>query len=124
MELRRNLFSWKAGWIYFLAFIPTLIITIHAIFDGHDPSFIGDDTQVLAGLVQLYYIRLGVFFGLPRHLLAPHSRRDDRAIERSLHFYLLLPVRREVLWLSKFAGPQRREQADKRFCRERLEARF
>ena len=31
IELRRNLFSWRASWIYFLAFIPTLIISIHSI---------------------------------------------------------------------------------------------
>ena len=30
IEVRRNLFSWRAGWIYFLAFIPTLIIFIHS----------------------------------------------------------------------------------------------
>lgn len=101
IELRRNLFSWKAGWIYFLAFIPTLIISIHAFFGAHDLSSIGDDTQVLAGIVQLYYVRLGVFFGS----LGIFSRLiRGEMIERSLHFYLLSPVRREVLLLSKFVA--------------------
>ena len=31
IEVRRNLFSWRASWIYFLAFIPTAIILIHAL---------------------------------------------------------------------------------------------
>ncbi len=101
IELRRNLFSWRASWIYFLAFIPTLIIFIHSIVDAHNPSAIGEDTQMLAGIVQLYYIRLAVFFGC----LGIFSRLiRGEMIERSLHFYLLSPVRREVLLLSKFAA--------------------
>lgn len=101
IELRRNLFSWRAGWIYFLAFIPTFIIAIHAIFDSHDFDSIGEDTKILAGIVQLYYIRLGVFFGC----LGIFSRLiRGEMIERSLHFYLLSPVRREVLLLSKFVA--------------------
>jgi ABC-type transport system involved in multi-copper enzyme maturation permease subunit len=101
MEVRRNLFSWRAGWIYFLAFIPSLIIFIHLLVDHHPPSSIGEDTNVLAGIVQLYYIRLGVFFGC----LGIFSRLiRGEMIERSLHFYLLAPVRREVLLLAKFAA--------------------
>ena len=101
IELRRNLFSWRASWIYFLAFIPTLIIFIHSIVDPHDPTSISDDTQMLASIVQLYYIRLGVFFGC----LGIFSRLiRGEMIERTLHFYLLSPVRREVLLLSKFAA--------------------
>jgi ABC-type transport system involved in multi-copper enzyme maturation permease subunit len=101
IELRRNLFSWRASWIYFLAFVPTLIILIHSIVDAHDPSSIGDDTQMLASIVQLYYIRLAVFFGC----LGIFSRLiRGEMIERSLHFYLLSPVRREVLLLSKFTA--------------------
>ena len=101
IELKRNLFSWRAAWIYFLAFIPTLIIFIHILFNDHDASSFSDDTQVLAGIIQLYYIRLGVFFGC----LGIFSRLiRGEMIERSLHFYLLSPVRREVLLLSKFAA--------------------
>jgi len=102
IELRRNLFSWRASWIYFLAFVPTLILLIHAVFEAREPaSMIGDDTQLLAGIVQLYYIRLAVFFGC----LGIFSRLiRGEMIERSLHFYLLSPLRREVLLLSKFAA--------------------
>jgi len=101
IELRRNLFSWRATWIYCLAFIPAVIIFIHLLADTH-PSFqMGEDTNILAGIVQLYYIRLGVFFGC----LGIFSRLiRGEMIERSLHFYLLSPVRREVLLLAKFAA--------------------
>ncbi len=99
IELRRNLVSWRASWIYFLAFVPTLIIFIHLLFDSHPQSTMSDDSNVLAGIVQLYYIRLGIFFGC----LGIFSRLiRGEMIERSLHFYLLAPVRREILLLSKF----------------------
>lgn len=101
IEVRRNLFSWKAGWVYFLAFVPTVIILIHAVFNDRTKFEMGDDTQVLAGIVQLYYIRLGIFFGC----LGIYSRLiRGEMVERSLHFYLLSPVRREILLLAKFAA--------------------
>ncbi len=101
IEVRRNLFSWKASWIYFLAFVPTLLIFIHGLVDRHFVEGISDDTNVLAGIVQFYYVRLGIFFGC----LGIFSRLiRGEMIERSLHFYLLSPVRREILLLSKFAA--------------------
>jgi len=102
IEIRRNLFSWRASWIYFLAFIPTLIIFAHLIVDAARHGFaMTDDTNVLAGIIQLYYIRLGVFFGC----LGIFSRLiRGEMIERSLHFYLLSPVRREVLLIAKFVA--------------------
>lgn len=101
IEVRRNIFSRRAGWVYFLAFIPTFIIFIHSAFESHNPSWMSDDTDVLAGIIQLYYIRLGVFFGC----LGIFSRLiRGEMVERSLHFYLLSPVRRELLLLSKFVA--------------------
>jgi len=52
-------------WIYLLALIPVLIILAQVIFDRKEPASpaqIENDTQVLAGIVQLYYFRLGIFF--------------------------------------------------------------
>jgi hypothetical protein len=101
IEARRNLFSWKASWIYFIAFIPAVIILSHLLVDSHPPSSMGEDTNILAGIVQFYYIRLGVFFGC----FGIFSRLiRGEMIERSLHFYLLSPVRLEVLLLGKFAA--------------------
>ena len=101
IEIRRNLFTWKASWIYFLAFIPAVIILIHLLIDRNPASRLADDTDVLAGIVQFYYIRLAVFFGC----LGIFSRLiRGEMVERSLHFYLLAPVRREVLLLAKFVA--------------------
>jgi ABC-type transport system involved in multi-copper enzyme maturation permease subunit len=101
IEVRRNLLSRRAWWIYFLAFVPTVIILIHALFGRHPQFGMAGDSTVLAGIVQFYYIRLGIFFGC----LGIFSRLiRGEMIERSLHFYLLSPVRREVLLLAKFAA--------------------
>jgi ABC-type transport system involved in multi-copper enzyme maturation permease subunit len=101
IEVRRNLLTWKAWWVYFLAFVPALIILLHSLLDRHASAEIADDTEVLAGIIQVYYIRLGVFFGC----LGIFSRLiRGEMIDRSLHFYLLSPVRREVLLLAKFAA--------------------
>jgi ABC-type transport system involved in multi-copper enzyme maturation permease subunit len=99
IEIRRNLFSTRAAWIYFLAFIPSFVLLIHAVVHPQDAGDIHENTEVLATIVQLYYVRLGIFFGC----LGIFSRLiRGEMIERSLHFYLLSPVRREVLLLSKF----------------------
>jgi ABC-type transport system involved in multi-copper enzyme maturation permease subunit len=101
IEVRRNLFSWKASWIYFLAFIPTFIILIHTLLAAHIQPTISGDTLILAGIIQFYYVRLGIFFGC----LGIFSRLiRGEMIERSLHFYFLSPVRREVILLAKFAA--------------------
>jgi ABC-type transport system involved in multi-copper enzyme maturation permease subunit len=99
IEIRRNLFTKRAWWIYFLAFIPAVIILIHLLIDSHSGGGMNDDTEVLAGVMQIYYVRLGIFFGC----LGIFSRLiRGEMIERSLHYYLLSPVRREVILLSKF----------------------
>jgi ABC-type transport system involved in multi-copper enzyme maturation permease subunit len=101
MEIRRNLFSWRASWIYFIAFIPAIIILTHLLMDSHPSSAMREDTDILAAIVQFYCIRLAIFFGC----LGIFSRLiRGEMIERSLHFYLLSPVRREVLLLGKFAA--------------------
>jgi ABC-type transport system involved in multi-copper enzyme maturation permease subunit len=98
LETRRNLFSWRSWWVYFLAFAPAAIILIHAIFDrGH--GRMEEDTLVMAGIFQFYYLRLGIFFGCLG--IAMRLIRGEM-VERSLHYYLLAPVQREVLLIAKF----------------------
>jgi len=99
-EVRRNLR--RRIWIYLLALIPALIILAHVIFDRNQPrgpAEIENDTQVLAGIVQLYYFRLGIFFacmGIFTWLFR------GEMVERTLHYQFLVPVRREVLVVGKF----------------------
>jgi ABC-type transport system involved in multi-copper enzyme maturation permease subunit len=100
-EVRRNLFTRRRIWIYLLALIPVLILLTHNIFDryGIDPAQIENDTQVLAGTIQLYYFRLGIFFACMA--IFTWLFRGEM-VERTLHYQLLVPVRREVLVVGKF----------------------
>ena len=100
-EFRRNLFSRRRIGIYLLAFIPVLFLGVHAIISRYhvDSSSIEDDTEVLAGLIQFYYLRLGIFFacmGIFTWLFR------GEMVARTLHYQFLVPVRKEVLVIGKF----------------------
>ena len=97
IELRKNLFTARGFWIYLLAFAPVAIIAGHAVFDRH--VNLREDTQVLAGIFQFYYLRLAIFFGCMG--IFTRLIRGDM-MERSLHYYFLAPVRREVLVIGKW----------------------
>jgi ABC-type transport system involved in multi-copper enzyme maturation permease subunit len=73
----------------------------HTIFDRNNVNSaqIEEDTQVLAGIVQIYYFRLGIFFacmGIFTWLFR------GEMVEHTLHYQFLVPVRREVLVVGKF----------------------
>ena len=100
-EVRRNLFTRRRIWVYLLALIPVVILIIHNIFNTYhpDPASMENDTEVLAGIIQLYYFRLGIFFacmGVFTWLFR------GEIVERTLHYQFLVPVRREVLVVGKF----------------------
>ena len=99
MELRKSLFRWRSIWIYLLALAPVAIIGAHALFDHHQSSDMREDITVLAGIFQFYYLRLAIFFGC----LGIFTRLiRGEMVERSLHYYLLAPVRRELIVIGKF----------------------
>lgn len=101
LESRRNLFTWRSLWVYFIAFAPTGIILIHVLAARSHRDNMAEDTTILAGIFQFYYVRLGIFFGT----LGIFTRLiRGEMIERSLHYYMLAPVRREVLLLGKFVA--------------------
>lgn len=99
MELRKSLFRWRSAWIYLIAMAPVVIIAGHCFFDRNTSDGMREDILVLAGIFQFYYLRLGIFFGC----LGVFTRLiRGEMVERSLHYYLLAPVRRELLVLGKF----------------------
>jgi ABC-type transport system involved in multi-copper enzyme maturation permease subunit len=100
-EVRRNLFTRRRIWIYLLALFPVLLILTHLVLDRNNISLsqIEHDTQVLAVIVQLYYLRLGIFFACMA--IFTWLFRGEM-VERTLHYQFLVPVRREVLVVGKF----------------------
>jgi len=101
MDLRKNFLSRRGIWIYLLAFAPVAVITLHVIIDRHSVGSIRTDTEVLAGIFQFFYLRFGIFFGCLG--IFTWLFRGE-IIEKSLHYYFLAPVKREVLLAGKFLG--------------------
>ena len=57
--------------------------------------------RMFAGIFQSYYLRLAVFFGCVGIFV---NLFRGEMLDKSLHFYLLTPVRREVLLAGKYAA--------------------
>jgi ABC-type transport system involved in multi-copper enzyme maturation permease subunit len=64
-----------------------------------DPQSLDDDSTVFATIFQFYYLRLAIFFGCVG--IFTNLIRGEM-VDKSLHFYLLTPMRREVLLAGKF----------------------
>jgi ABC-type transport system involved in multi-copper enzyme maturation permease subunit len=98
MELRRGV-SWRSLWVLMMAFAPVVIIAAHALEDHMHR--LDEETLILNGIVQIYYVRCGIFFGCLGLFL--RLVRGEVA-ERTLHYLFLAPVRREALLLGKFVA--------------------
>jgi ABC-type transport system involved in multi-copper enzyme maturation permease subunit len=101
LELRKSFFSRRGLWVYFLAFMPLLIFGGHsfAMLRNHRPCDFGRDTNVFAGVFQLLDLRLVLFFGCLGIFM---NLFRGEMLDRSLHFYFLSPVRREVILAGKY----------------------
>jgi ABC-type transport system involved in multi-copper enzyme maturation permease subunit len=97
MELVRGLSLRRNLWMVLLAFAPAFIILMHAL---HDRTHSLEEERIaLAVCVQLFYVRCGIFFGCLG--LAMRLIRGEVA-EKTVHYPLLAPVRRELLVVGKF----------------------
>ena len=96
VELKRNLRRRRTIWLYILALAPVFLIAVHTLKAS---SSIDDDTRVFAGIFQFFYLRLAIFFGCMG--MFTWLFRGE-IVQKSLHYYFLAPVRREVLVVGKF----------------------
>jgi ABC-type transport system involved in multi-copper enzyme maturation permease subunit len=71
-------------------------VTSIDVRDGFNP---GEDSVVFAGVFQFFYLRLAIFFGCLGIFM---NLFRGEILDKSLHFYFLAPVRREVLMVGKF----------------------
>jgi ABC-type transport system involved in multi-copper enzyme maturation permease subunit len=100
IEIRRTLWRRRSIWIYLLAFAPALMFGLHALTSpmGRGTS-LSEDTTVYAYVFQIFYLRVGIFFGCMG--LFTWLFRGE-VVEKSLHYYFLAPVRRQLLIIGKF----------------------
>ena len=71
------------------------VIAVH-IRGGFNVS---EDSIVFAGVFQFFYLRLAIFFGCLGIFM---NLFRGEILDKSLHFYFLAPIRREVLMVGKF----------------------
>jgi ABC-type transport system involved in multi-copper enzyme maturation permease subunit len=102
LDLRRSLLSPRSLAVYFLAFAPLVLVGVWALTPFPTDEFDGpqDGSVVFTVLFQLY-IRVSVFFS---GLFLFVSLYRSEILERSLHYYLLTPIRRDLLALGKYAA--------------------
>lgn len=102
IELRKTFLSKRGWWIYILAAMPVFLTAMHALVSlnrGHWSCSIAKDSVVFAGIFQFFYLRLGIFFGCVG--IFTNLFRGE-VLDRTLHYYFLAPVRRDVLVAGKF----------------------
>ncbi|HYP07751.1 MAG TPA: ABC transporter permease [Bryobacteraceae bacterium] len=103
VELRKNFITKRGFWIYLLALLPVAIVWLHSFVTmrggeiGSHP--LNKDTEILAGLFLAFFLRPAVFFGCVG--IFTYLFRGE-VVERTLHYYFLAPVKREVLVAGKY----------------------
>jgi len=79
----------------YVSLVDGTVRNIH-ISDGYD---MGRDSVMFAGVFQFFFLRLAVFFGCLGIFM---NLFRGEVLDRSLHFYFLAPIRREILVAGKF----------------------
>jgi ABC-type transport system involved in multi-copper enzyme maturation permease subunit len=103
LELKKALLSKRGWWVYFLALGPVGLTLLHWLLElarGNGGNHtIGQDTLIFASLFFFYYLRLGIFFGCVG--IFSNLFRGEM-LEKTLHYYYMTPLRREVLVAGKY----------------------
>ena len=102
LELKKTFLSRRGWWIYLLALAPVGLTLIHWMFESRRTGgrhSIGEDSMVFAALFVFYYLRAGIFFGCMG--IFSNLFRGEM-LEKTLHYYFLTPMRRELLVIGKY----------------------
>jgi hypothetical protein len=101
LEIKKNFFSRRALLLYPLVGLPLVLLTMLALFppDTDEMNNFGMLSQVYAAIYGGLILRTLVFFGCA--WVAMNLFRGE-VVDRSLHYYFLSPVRREVLVVGKY----------------------
>ncbi len=102
LELKRTAFSKRGWWIYCLAAAPVFIALLHWLVESHRHSSthtVGEDSVIFAGMFLLFFLRGSLFFGAMG--IFSNLFRGEM-LEKTLHYYFLTPIRRELLVAGKY----------------------
>lgn len=100
LELKKGFLGRRSIWLYLLAAAPLTILFLRWLWaPGMDRTNVSNGTNFLAALYQIFVLRMVIFLscvGIFGNLI----RRE--VLDRSLHYYFLSPLRRELLVVAKY----------------------
>ena len=101
LELRKNFLSRRALLLYLIAAMPLGLLSMLALFPPRTEELqnFGQLSQVYAAVYGGLILRTLVFFGCAWVFM---NLFRGEVVDRSLHYYFLSPVRREVLVVGKY----------------------
>lgn len=100
IELRRILRSKRTLPVYLLAMVPaTILLLVRMNLSPEELANLGHAQEIFANIFQGLILLTVIFFG---SLLVFMNLFRGEVIDRSLHYYLLSPLRREVLVVGKY----------------------
>jgi ABC-type transport system involved in multi-copper enzyme maturation permease subunit len=102
LELRKTFLRGRAVPVVIIALLPPLLMSMRTIaVRFYDQRLMPAEQMAttFGGIYQLFFLRFVVFFGC--FGIFTYLVRGEIA-ERSLHFYLLAPMRREVFLIGKY----------------------
>ncbi|MEO6392324.1 MAG: hypothetical protein ABIP75_10765 [Pyrinomonadaceae bacterium] len=108
LELRKNFWGLRSILIYLLALLPIAIMILTVIGfmfaeQAGQKAFLHEDfangMRVFANIFEGLIIRTVVFFGCAWAFM---NLIRGEVVDRSLHYYFLSPIRREVLLIGKY----------------------
>ena len=101
LEIRKNFLGRRALLLYLLAGLPLALLLLLAAFppDTDDLPNVSELSQVYSAIYNGLILRTLLFFGCAWVFM---NLFRGEVVDRSLHYYFLAPVRREVLVLGKY----------------------
>ncbi len=101
LEIRKNFLSRRALLLYLIAGAPLALLSMLALVppDADEMSNFSEFSQVYAAIYGALILRTIVFFGCAWVFM---NLFRGEVVDRSLHYYFLSPVRREVLVVGKY----------------------
>lgn len=104
LEWKKTFLSRRGWWVYLLALGPIGLNLLHWVVELRlrdvRTHSVFQDTRIFAGPeFEVYFLHLGIFFGCVG--IFSNLFRGEM-LEKTLHYYFLTPVRRELLVIGKY----------------------
>lgn len=102
LEWKKTLFGRRTWWAVLPVALPVLLAASHSLemwWRGRWLHTVSTDSRIFAGLFHLVFLRMAIYLGCA--IVFTNLFRGEM-LNQTLHYYLLAPVRREVLAVGKY----------------------